>query len=433
MYNGKRFPESVPLISEVLSEQDYRTAGFVSGNPNLVPDFGYADGFDTYIDFISNASTNGSTLVNTSSSKNTSSASNSNGLIDQLASQIKNNDMLRTPAERLYLLFRYRMLEPLRKARNYARFLQGHTPNALSSHTSQPAEELVNLALDWLTSEGDSSRPVFLWVHLMDPHSWYDPAPEYMMEMFDTDLPRLSRLQANRSLMSASPFRGDPDIDSVKSHISDLEKLYDASIRQVDSAVGELVDNFVGRTPGETSVILTADHGEQFLEHGGVQHGPHLYDELLRVPLIVYGDGISPGKFEQPVQLMDLPPTIAEIAGSSVPDQYQGDSLAPVLHEDTTLEDRIIVSAISGNDCVSVRDERYSYLTYKDSRDDEFYDRATDPAEQHPSTEINEAIRDQFESVIAEYQRLTEPPVLSSGSVEISEEIQSRLEDLGYS
>lgn len=434
MYDGERFPESVPLVSEVLSNQGYRTAGIVSANPNLIPDLGYADGFDTYVDFISNTSIDGSASTNSSpSSENKNVCSNEEALADQLASKIKNNDTLRPHAKRLYLLFRYRMLEPLRKARNYTRYLRGHTPNALSTHTSQSANKVVSLALNWLNSQRDSSKPVFLWVHLMDPHSWYNPTGKYMNELFDGDLSRLSRFQANRAMMSASPFHSSPDIGSVESHITQLEKLYDATIRQVDSAVGIFVETLMKRTQSETNIIFTADHGEQFLEHGSVQHGPHLYNELLHVPLIVYGDGIAPRDVKKPVQLMDIPPTIAGITGSPVPDQYEGDSLVPVLQEKREPEDRAIVSAIPGNDCISVRDERYSYLTYKDDSEDEFYDRNTDSEEQRPVPELDACVRELFKSEIAAYRRLTEPPILSSRSVETSEEVKSRLEDLGYS
>lgn len=431
MYNGSHFPKSVPLIQEVLSDHGYKTAGFVSANPNLIPEFGYNRGFDTYIDFISNESTSKNSPSDPSLESETS-ISHIEKMIERLLSGVKENDTLRPFAKRLYLLCYHRMLSPLRKTRNYIRFLCGHTPNALSTHTSQPADQVIDQAINWFKSNHPSCKPVFLWVHLMDPHSWYDPAPEYVEALFGEDLPRLSRFRANRAMMSASPFRGDPDINSVQSYVDDLKMLYDSTLRQVDSAIDKLTNTIMEQTNNDTSIILTADHGEQFLEHGSVQHGSQLYEELLHVPLIIYNEHMSPREIETPVQLLDLPPTIAEITGASTHKKYQGDSLEPIIRGEEEPEDRVIVSALQENKSISVRNTRYTYITHNGQRSDEFYDRQTDPLEQHSTTELDESIRKQFESTIAAYRRLTEPPILTSESVEPSEEIQSRLKDLGY-
>lgn len=434
MYNGIQLPQSVPLIPEVLSDYGYETAGFVSANPNLIPEIGYDRGFDTYIDFISNPSKNETTTTSTqsvSSVESEYSTSHIDGAIERLLSGVEENDTLRPYAKRLYMLCYYRMLEPIRKTRNYVRFLRGHTPNALSRHTSQPANQVIGRAIKWFESNHKSSKPFFLWVHLMDCHSWYDPAPEHVEALFGDDLSRLSRFRANRAMMSASPFRGDPDINSVQSYVEDLEMLYDSTIRQVDSAVDKLVDTILEQSKN-TSIIFTADHGEEFLEHGSVQHGSQLYGELLHVPLIIYNEHTPAREIEKPVQLMDLPPTIAEITGAPNHEKYQGYSLASILREGEEPEDRAIISALKGNNSISVRNSRYTYITHKGKRSDEFYDRQIDPVEQHLTMELSESIRDQFESTIAAYRRLTEPPILTSESVEPSEEIQSRLNDLGY-
>ena len=81
-------------------------------------------------------------------------------------------------------------------------------------------------------------------------------------------------------------------------------------------------------------VVFTADHGEEFLEHGSLVHGRTLYDELLHVPLIVRGPGIVAGRrLPVMVSLLDVTPSLLEWAGGTVPDALDGRSLAPLLRD----------------------------------------------------------------------------------------------------
>jgi arylsulfatase A-like enzyme len=135
-------------------------------------------------------------------------------------------------------------------------------------------------ALPGATAGEGSSQGLFLWVHLFEPHEPYEAHAEH-------------------------PF-GERDIDR-----------YDAEIAAADAGAGAIIDA-VRAARSNAMVIVTADHGEEFLEHGGRYHGTTVYEEQVRVPLIVSAPGlIKPGRVATPVQLVDLLPTV--LSGLDIP------------------------------------------------------------------------------------------------------------------
>ncbi|MDX2052085.1 MAG: sulfatase-like hydrolase/transferase [Polyangiaceae bacterium] len=140
----------------------------------------------------------------------------------------------------------------------------------------------------------DANTPAFVWVHLFGPHEPYENHSEH-------------------------PF-GDRDIDR-----------YDSEIRAADTTFGKLVRLMRERDPN-TVVVLTADHGEEFGEHGGRYHGSSVYEEQVRVPLIVQipGHRHSP-RVSPPVQTIDLLPTFLDLLKIPIPPRIRGKSLGPWL------------------------------------------------------------------------------------------------------
>jgi arylsulfatase A-like enzyme len=113
--------------------------------------------------------------------------------------------------------------------------------------------------------------------------------------------------------------------DADVRHLIDL---YDAGIRQMDDELARLLDG-LGDDPGLLVVVL-ADHGDEFLEHGGVLHGRTQFQELVRVPLIVRGPGIPHGqRVATTASLVDVMPTILTAVGAPVPPGLDGADLAP--------------------------------------------------------------------------------------------------------
>ena len=125
-----------------------------------------------------------------------------------------------------------------------------------------------------------ADRRVFLWVHLFEPHEPYEAHPEH-------------------------PF-GDRDVDR-----------YDAEIAAADDGIGAVLAAVRGVRPQATAIV-TADHGEEFSEHGGRYHGTTVYEEQVRVPLVIDAPGLfQPHRVAAPVELVDLLPTV--LAGLEIP------------------------------------------------------------------------------------------------------------------
>ena len=190
----------------------------------------------------------------------------------------------------------------------------------LSAEGFAAADEVLGRALRAIESE---TRPLFVWVHLMEPHSPYTPDEVFRRVLPPTRPPRLIPPD-----VSVPPYLAETPTRDVRVY----ESLYDAEIRSVDAALGCFFDALRGRPAwDDTVIVLTSDHGEQFLEHGGLEHNTNLHDELLRVPLIVRAPNLAPRRVDAQVQLVDVLPTIVGMAGGAAPPRIHGRDLQPLL------------------------------------------------------------------------------------------------------
>jgi hypothetical protein len=145
----------------------------------------------------------------------------------------------------------------------------------------------------YLETAPDDKR-LFSWVHLFAPHEPYENHPEFAF--------------------------GERDMDR-----------YDSEVRFADETVGDLVRAFRARRPNSV-VILTADHGEEFAEHGGHYHGTSVYEEQVRVPLIISAPGsLAARRIAEPVQTIDLLPTLLTALDIPKPPRLRGRDLGPLL------------------------------------------------------------------------------------------------------
>lgn len=193
------------------------------------------------------------------------------------------NDDLRLSQHKLVALAQ-RALDKLRN-RHYAR-----------------AVEINERSLSWLDSR-DNDRPFLLWNHYMDVHGPYEPPAEYAERWADD--PPSDR--GAGSLFQRAVKDPESITDAERQTLVDL---YDGEIRYTDEQIGAFLDGLEVRgLREETLVIVTSDHGEVFGEHGYYEHPRFLYEELLRVPLILDGPGIEGRTIDQPASVLDIVPT----------------------------------------------------------------------------------------------------------------------------
>ena len=171
--------------------------------------------------------------------------------------------------------------------------------------------------------DAHAGDPFFLWLHYFDPHNEYlsHPGHGYQRERpyRGPVNPRNNFYKLRRILDRLGP----PDWD-------ELRRLYDSEIAFTDHHIGRVLERLRSLELYEDSlVILTADHGEEFGDHGRLGHAHSLYQELVHVPLLVKYPGSEPLVAEDPVALVDLYPTLLEFLGLPLPEGLVGRSLFP--------------------------------------------------------------------------------------------------------
>jgi arylsulfatase A-like enzyme/Flp pilus assembly protein TadD len=140
-------------------------------------------------------------------------------------------------------------------------------------------DEVVRLALAWWRQQ--KGKPRFLWLHLYDPHASYEPPEPF-----------------------ASRFKDNP---------------YLGEVAATDSFLAPLLGPFLDGKEKAALVVVTADHGESLGEHGEQSHGLFTYEATLKVPLVVWGRGVAPGRDARPARHVDIFPTVLQAAGVAAP------------------------------------------------------------------------------------------------------------------
>ena len=178
----------------------------------------------------------------------------------------------------------------------------------------------VNQEIYSWEDEIKKSEKFFLWVHYFDPHIPYlaqKPWVENYTSQALTEKLNLSNKSSGELEGLASTFKKDPQA------VSNLIALYDSEVNFVDSHVGALIEKF--ELDKNTLVIITSDHGEEFLEHNHLGHGKNLFQETIHIPLIVkLPYSVNKETIETHVNLIDIMPSILQMINITVPDQALG-------------------------------------------------------------------------------------------------------------
>jgi arylsulfatase A-like enzyme len=246
-----------------------------------------------------------------------------------------------------------------------------------------------------LLGHSGADSPFFLWLHYIDPHGPYLP-PERYRELFGDDhapapLPAASVLPGYQ--LQHDPKTGAPITDLAHYHAQ-----YDREIRYVDDEIGRLLGELDRRgLVDDTLVVLVADHGESLGEHGYyLEHGKFSYQVNAHVPLIVSQPGVIAGsRIDWPVGVIDVAPTLLELAGLEIPPILEGTSLAGLIRGESDARGPEHVFMGSGyrpaRPQLTVRSGNWKLIDVRARADRfamagsrfELYDLSTDPGEQH--------------------------------------------------
>ncbi len=181
-------------------------------------------------------------------------------------------------------------------------------------HTRNRAEDIVDHGLTFLDAHAE--RDALVLLQFMDAHKPYSEPEQYLGRWAPEPWEGPSiKTEALRRLPE-----DHPKIDEVREYVMGR---YDQSLRYIDDQLARLL----AQVRDDAIVVVWADHGEEFWDHGGFEHGHTFYDELLHVPLIVRAPGVPPGRLDTPVSLLDLAPTVLDLVDLPIPDGLDGDSL----------------------------------------------------------------------------------------------------------
>ncbi len=281
----------------------------------------------------------------------------------------------------------------------------------------QPADVVTAAARGWIDARRAGEPPFFLFLHYMDPH---DP---YMVHPFNGE--GYARV--------ANP---NPPADVAAKY----RALYDGEISYLDTHLGALFDYLQTRgLYDQTLLVLTADHGEEFQEHGGWWHGTTLYDEQIHIPLIMKpARGGAGGRVaDELATQLDIASTVLGVAGIPIPETYQGHPLpldggAPPARQTVFSEEDL-----EGNVLQAVRSREWKFITANPGNPrglnpEELYDLPTDPGEKKNVVQRTPAEAEQMRAELG--KSVLQARAHAGGSEQAGGDAatQERLRALGY-
>jgi arylsulfatase A-like enzyme len=272
--------------------------------------------------------------------------------------------------------------------------------------------EVSDHAVRWIGA-AEHRRPFFLWLHYIDPHGPYGGAAGSRHKTFRGD----SAFGATGASLELDERSPDPvRLRSGEIRLGDDDKravraLYDREVTEVDRQIGRVLAALERQgIAGTTLVVCVSDHGEEFWDHGGTEHGHTLYDELIHVPLIMRWPGHLPSglRVASIASTVDVAPTVEELVfGASAP--RDGMSLMPLLRGgEPALRTVISENLLFAEERTALRTDRAKLIRWANGKE-EAYDLRADPAERRDLAGV-EAFIAPLELALDEAER-TMPPV----------------------
>jgi arylsulfatase A-like enzyme len=194
-------------------------------------------------------------------------------------------------------------------------------------------------------------EPVFVYIHLLQPHAPYIPPPPHRDIFAQQGQPKV-KLDLVSLVQKNWRKKLDPDwLEALRAH-------YDSHCHWVDQVVGEFLQalEFHPRF-SRAGIVVLSDHGEGFGEHGKILHNINAYEEMIRIPLIIKppGKSVSPKEINVPVDLIDIAPTLCGFAGIAPPDLFQGIDLMEAARNPEAWKRRPLLSKAVSREHITMR------------------------------------------------------------------------------
>ncbi|HXV60057.1 MAG TPA: sulfatase [Vicinamibacteria bacterium] len=307
------------------------------------------------------------------------------------------------------------------------------------NHDARDAQLVVDLAIRELHAR--PGEPTFLFIHLFDPHLDYAPPAGFDTRYTEgrASPPPPITMEICQEMQTGDSRQEPP----VPEDIAYVRGVYQGEISFMDAEVGRFIEELKSLGLYEQStVILTADHGEEFWDHDGFEHGHTLYDELIRVPLIVKLPSdvdVARDVVSEPVRVLDVMPTVFDVAGIEKPATFDGESMmSSIRGEPSSRRPVFAESTLYGPERVAWRTERYKYIhdaTAGREGIGELYDWQEDPGEMRNLADERPELALQMRSELFDFysqlrdraRSMAEPDFVNLSPVRIEE-----LRSLGY-
>lgn len=289
--------------------------------------------------------------------------------------------------------------------------------------------------------------PLFLYLHVMDVHGPYD-APEEDFEAMEASpsldvraTPPAGALPVLPAYLGGIGWLGDEDLrektfgEVVSFRLTrsrTVRARYAANVRDFDRRIAPFLNEFRNSHLNESAIlVLTSDHGEELLEHGGWDHGFNLYEHQIRVPLWIRAPGARDAgrRVSRMANLVDVMPTLLALAKVDPPEGVEGEDLLVA----GGIDEATFVSATKHREGVhAVRTERYKLILDGKTGSASLFDLETDPAEYRDLASENQEEVKKLLGLLSRHVDEARRSRLDPESAVIPEELRKRLESLGY-
>jgi len=370
-------------LPQLLKENGIYTYA-IHSNPNLGRYFNYNRGFDVFLD--------GERYKKQSK----------NNLTPQLSFYLKKFFNFNNLSNKLM----YRV-KGFNRLKNWLRKKMPFLTDILLPFTpiAYNAPYIVNKLISFLNS---IIKPYFIWAHFMDVHSPYNPPMRNVLNFRKKDFNN-----TEREFLISKVYSNAGDIKITPKMVRDLQTLYDAEINFVDDCIANFIEIIKKRIKKNCLIIITADHGESFYEHGLFGHQGSVYDEVLKIPLMIIelGKNSIKKKVQEMVQLIDLTPTILEYFSLEIPENFQGVSLLPMIKDESIKMKDFVISECyqksglmkrnrkEGFILLAIRNQGWKYIFDEENNAEYLFNLKIDPQEKNNMINKNPEKLSEFRTI----------------------------------